>query len=49
MHSDTTTIQNHSSKDFFKEFNYFIRQGCIQLIERDIEDIYKVTKDFSFK
>ncbi len=48
MHSDTTTIQNYSSKDF-KEFNYFIRQGCIKLIERDIEDIYKVTKDFSFK
>ncbi len=27
----------------FKEINAFIQQGCIKLIIRDSEDIYKVT------
>jgi len=29
---------------FLKEIDYFIQQGCIQLIESDSKDIYNVTK-----
>ncbi len=33
----------------FWVINFFLKQGCIKLIETEIKVIYKATKDFYFK